>query len=86
MEEKIVDFLIVGQGLAGTLLANRLLSEGKTVQIVADTGGCVEHCGRRHQSRDRATDCEILAIRRILFGGKNRLSRPRKRVPYKGVA
>ena len=22
----------------------------------------------------------------ILFGGKNRLSRPRKRVPYKGVA
>ena len=39
MEEKIVDFLIVGQGLAGTLLANRLLSEGKTVQIVADTEG-----------------------------------------------
>ena len=39
MEGKSVDFLIIGQGLAGTILANRLLSEGKTVQIVADTEG-----------------------------------------------
>ena len=30
---KKVDFILVGQGLAGTLLANELLNRGKTIHI-----------------------------------------------------
>ncbi|MFT5168556.1 MAG: glycine oxidase, partial [Saprospiraceae bacterium] len=32
--KKEVDYLIIGQGLAGSLLAYQLLERGKTVQII----------------------------------------------------
>ena len=53
-----IDFLIIGQGLAGSALAWELVHRGKKVMVIDEPGGkpFVHNCSRSLQSHHRTRD------------------------------